>query len=116
MICETLRAGRFLANEKAFWEAVLIDKFFDEPCDESFTGLYKLFTPQLIAFYRARKCDAGLSEDLAQQVMLTVYRKAGQVRERALFRSWLFRIAHNTLCRHYVRLAREVETVYSEES
>jgi RNA polymerase sigma factor (sigma-70 family) len=70
----------------------------------------------LVAFYRARNCDPGLSEDLAQLVMLTVYRKAGQIRDRALFRAWLFRIAHNALCRHYGKQAREVETVYVEDS
>jgi RNA polymerase sigma-70 factor (ECF subfamily) len=48
--------------------------------------------------------------------MLTVYRKAGQIRDRALFRAWLFRIAHNALCRHYGKRAREVETVYVEDS
>jgi RNA polymerase sigma-70 factor (ECF subfamily) len=48
--------------------------------------------------------------------MFTVYRKAGQIRDRALFRGWLFRIAHNALCRHYGKQAREVETVYVEDS
>jgi DNA-directed RNA polymerase specialized sigma24 family protein len=43
--------------------------------------------------------------------MLTVYRKAGQVRDRRLFRVWLFRIAQNALRRHYRKLTREVETV-----
>jgi len=48
--------------------------------------------------------------------MFTVYRKAEQIRDRALFRAWLFRIAHNALCRHYGQQAREVETVYVEDS
>ena len=43
--------------------------------------------------------------------MLTVYRKAAQVRDRALFRAWLFKIARNALCRHYGKQTREVETV-----
>jgi DNA-directed RNA polymerase specialized sigma24 family protein len=43
--------------------------------------------------------------------MLVVYRKAGQVRDRASFRGWLFKSAHNHLCGHYGRLTREVETV-----
>jgi RNA polymerase sigma-70 factor (ECF subfamily) len=116
MICETPAAGRFAANDQFLREAADIARFLDEPGDESFTSLYKLFTPRLVAFYRARNCDSGLSEDLAQQVMLTVYRKAGQIRDRALFRAWLFRIAHNALCRHYSRQAREVETVYMEDS
>ena len=43
--------------------------------------------------------------------MLSVYRKASQIRDRALFRAWLFRIARNALCRKYGKLSREVETV-----
>jgi len=43
--------------------------------------------------------------------MLTVYQKARQVRDRTLFRAWLFKIAHNALRRHYGRLTRQVETV-----
>jgi DNA-directed RNA polymerase specialized sigma24 family protein len=36
-------------------------------------------------------------------VMLTVYRKAGQLRDHALFRAWLFRVARNAACRHYAQ-------------
>src|ERR1700743_108307 len=116
MICETPAPGRFPANDKSLREGAAIARFLDEPHDEAFTRLYELFTPRLGAFYRARNIDSVLSEDLAQLVMLTVYRKAGQIRDRALFRAWLFRIAHNALCRHYGKQAREVETVYVEES
>src|SRR5580693_8638513 len=111
MICETPAPERFASNDKFFREAAVVARFLDEPGDESFTALYKLFAPRLIAFYRARSCDPGLAEDLAQQVMLTVYRKAGQVRDRALFRAWLFRIARNTLSRHFCRQTRDVDTV-----
>jgi RNA polymerase sigma-70 factor (ECF subfamily) len=48
---------------------------------------------------------------LAQEVMFTVYRKAEQIRDRALFRAWMFKIARNTLCRHYDKQTREVDTV-----
>jgi RNA polymerase sigma-70 factor (ECF subfamily) len=116
MICETPAQGRFAVNNDKFLrEVAAIARFLDEGGDESFTGLYQLFTPRLVAFYRARNCDPGLSEDLAQLVMLTVYRKAGQIRDRALFRAWLFRIAHNALCRHYGKVAREVETVFVDD-
>jgi RNA polymerase sigma-70 factor (ECF subfamily) len=116
MICETPAPDRFAANDKFLRESAAIAGFLDEPGDESFTGLYKLFAPRLLAFYRARNCDSGLAEDLAQQVMLAVYHKAGQIRDRALFRAWLFRIAHNALCRHYGKQAREVETVHVEDA
>ena len=113
MICETPALSSFAANDKVLREAAAIARFLDEPGNESFTGLYELFTPRLIAFYRTRNCDPGLSEDLAQLVMLAVYRKAGQIRDRALFPGWLFRIAHNALCRHYGK--RKVDTVHLED-
>jgi RNA polymerase sigma-70 factor (ECF subfamily) len=116
MLCEVHAPHRLAANDKLLREAAVIARFLDEPGDESFTYLYELFTPRLVAFFRARNCEQGLAEDLAQQVMLTVYRKADQIRDRALFRAWLFRIGHNALYRHYGKRAREVETVYVEDS
>src|SRR5439155_26950329 len=85
-------------------ESEVADRFLDHPNEESFTKLFQMFTPQLVAFFRRRGHELVLAEDLAQEVMLTVYRKAKQVRDRRLFRAWLFRIARNTACRHFGRL------------
>ena len=98
-------------NEKTHLEGIATDQFLDDPNEDSFDAVSKIFHPQLVSFFRARSRELALAEDLAQEVMLTVYRKAGQIRDRSLFRAWLFKIAHNTLCRHYGRLNREVETV-----
>lgn len=87
------------------------DHFLDHPDEDSFTALFRVFTPQLVAFFRRRGHELALAEDLAQEVMLTVYRKAGQIRDRTLFRAWLFKIARNAACRHFVKLTREVPTV-----
>jgi len=103
-------------DDRAAHEAEVADNFLDDPNGDSFADLFGTFSPQLVAFYRAHGCELGLAEDLAQEVMLTVYRKAGQVRDRGLFRAWLFRIARNTLCRHYGKQTREVETVNFEET
>jgi len=100
-----------IANQKLVREAAVIDKFLDTPSEESFDALFNMFTPQLVAVFRARSCEPALAEDLAQEVMLTVYRKAAQVRDRTLFRAWLFKVARNVLCRHYGKQTREVETV-----
>src|SRR5262249_38560474 len=43
--------------------------------------------------------------------MLTVYRKAGQVRDHKLFRAWLFKVARNAACRHFAQRTRQVPTV-----
>ena len=100
-----------IANERLLREGAVTERFLESPNEESFGDLFKIFTPQLIAFFRARGCELTLSEDLAQEVMLTVYRKAEQIRDRTLFRAWLFKIARNSLCRHYGKQSREVETV-----
>jgi DNA-directed RNA polymerase specialized sigma24 family protein len=78
---------------------------------ESFSALFNVFAPQLVSFFRARSRESEVAEDLAQEVMLTVYLKAGQIRDRALFRAWLFKVAHNALCRHYGKVTRGLQTV-----
>jgi RNA polymerase sigma-70 factor (ECF subfamily) len=98
------------ASERFNREASVINRFFDAQDAESFASLFFSFTPRLVAFFRTRGCGQ-VAEDLAQEVMLTVYRKAGQVRDRALFRAWVFRIARNTLSRHFCRQTRDVDTV-----
>jgi RNA polymerase sigma-70 factor (ECF subfamily) len=103
------------ANQKNLHAADVAERFLDTPDEVSFADLFNTFTPQLVAFFRARNCELPLAEDLAQEVMLTVYRKAAQVRNRALFRAWLFKIARNALCRHYGKQTREVETVNLED-
>jgi RNA polymerase sigma-70 factor (ECF subfamily) len=96
---------------RLFDEAAVTRNFLESPDEDSFAGLFEIFTPQLISYFRARSCEPPLAEDLAQEVMLTVYRKAAQIRDRGLFRAWLFKIARNALCRHYGKRTREVETV-----
>ena len=100
-----------IPNERLRHEAAVTEKFLEAPNEDSFSDLFNIFTPQLVAFFRARNCELALAEDLAQEVMFAVYRKAAQIRDRMLFRAWLFKIARNALCRHYGKQTREVETV-----
>jgi RNA polymerase sigma-70 factor, ECF subfamily len=100
-----------MINDRALHESAVIERFLDAPDEESFADLFRVFTSQLVAFFRSRGCEFTSGEDLAQEVMLTVYRKAAQVRDRSLFRAWLFKIARNALSRHYGKKLREVETV-----
>jgi RNA polymerase sigma-70 factor (ECF subfamily) len=79
--------------------------------DESFNDVFRLFSPQLIAFFRRRGHERAIAEDLAQDVMLTVYRKAAQLRDHNLFRAWLFKVARNAEIRHFAQRTREVPTV-----
>jgi len=101
----------WIEDEKQRQERTVTEEFLESPSEVSFYSLFRIFTPQLISFFRARGCELALSEDLSQEVMFTVYRKADQLRERTLFRAWLFKIARSVLCRHYGKRSREVETI-----
>jgi RNA polymerase sigma factor (sigma-70 family) len=83
-------------SEKLLQEYEVTQRFLESPSEETFAAVFKTFTP---------------GEDLAQDVMFIVCRKADQLRDRALFRAWLFKVARSALCRHYGRKWREVEMV-----
>jgi RNA polymerase sigma factor (sigma-70 family) len=99
-----------ITTEKSH-EGAVIETFLESPSEDSFADLFNTFRSQLIGFFRVRGCDLALAEDLTQDVMLTVYRKAAQIRDRTLFRPWLFKIARHTLCRQYGKQTREVESI-----
>jgi RNA polymerase sigma-70 factor (ECF subfamily) len=100
-----------IENEKRLEERAAAEGFLESPGEDSFRPVFRIFRPQLVSFFRARGCELALSEDLAQDVMFTVYRKADQLRDRTRFRGWLFKIARSVLCRHYGNRSREVETI-----
>jgi len=81
-----------IASDRPRRELRVTDDFLESPNDESFTEVFLVFTPQLVSFFRSHGCGPDLSEDLSQEVMLTVYRKSRQIRDRTRFRSWLFTI------------------------
>jgi RNA polymerase sigma-70 factor (ECF subfamily) len=65
----------------------------------------------VLAFYRARRCDPQMAQDLAQEVMLKVYEQSSALRQREAFRGWLFRIVRNEWLQQLRRLGRTVPTV-----
>ena len=94
-----------------FQEWEVAERFLNQPDEDSFDALFRIFSPQLVAFFRRRGHEKGAAEDLAQEVMLTVYRKAGQLRDRKLFRAWLFKVARHSECRLFAQQTRQVPTV-----
>lgn len=103
-----------VTNDNFLRECSIAVRFLERPDEDSFTDLFNTFKPHLVSFFRRNGCEQTLAEDLAQDVMLTVYRKASQIRDRALFRFWLFKISRNRLCRHYRRQNREGDTINLE--
>lgn len=63
---------------------------------EAFAELFQYFAPRVKAFLRKLSADDALAEEIAQDVMVTVWRKAEQYdREQACASTWIFRIARN---------------------
>lgn len=94
-----------------FEECLITERFLGQADHDSFNAMFRVFSPQLVAFFRRRGHEKDIAEDLAQEVMLTVYRKAGQLRDHKLFRAWLFKVARNAACRYFAQRTREVPTV-----
>lgn len=92
-------------------ECEVAERFLDQADEDSFAALFRVFSPQLVAFFRRRGHDRSVAEDLAQEVMLTVYRKAGQLRDHKLFRAWLFKVARHAACRYFAQRRRQAPTV-----
>jgi RNA polymerase sigma-70 factor (ECF subfamily) len=104
------------AHDRPLRELRVTDNFLESPNDESFTEVFLMFTPQLVSFFRSHGCGPDLSEDLSQEVMLTVYRKSRQIRDRTRFRSWLFTIGRHALYKHCRKQWPETERVFDLES
>jgi RNA polymerase sigma factor (sigma-70 family) len=85
--------------------------FLDEPSEVTFPLVFRLYAPRLIRYFRLRSCSLAVAEELAQDVMLAVYRQAAALRDRRYFRAWVYQIAHNTLRHFWRKKSREVETV-----
>src|ERR1700733_8123181 len=100
-----------VVNDRSHREVAATEKFLESPNEESFAELFVALTPQLVSFFRSHGCGMELSEDLSQEVMLTVYRKAAQLRDRMRFRAWLFTIARHALCRHHGKRSLEVVSI-----
>ena len=49
----------------------MAERFLEQADDESFNAVFRVFSPQLVAFFRRRGHEKGIAEDLAQEVMLT---------------------------------------------
>lgn len=68
----------------------------EERCRSSFAQLFEFFAPRLKSYMLQLGADAAQAEELAQEVMVTVWRKAEQYDPgKASVSTWIFRIARN---------------------
>lgn len=70
----------------------------------AFAALFRHFGPRLKAFFMRSGLSAGIAEDLAQETMLSVWRKASYYdARRAGVATWVFTIARNLRIDHLRR-------------
>ena len=63
---------------------------------EAFRKLFQAFAPRVKAFMMRQGADANTAEDLAQETLLTVWRKAGLYSDaKGSATTWIFTIARN---------------------
>ena len=71
-------------------------KIAEEQCRTSFGRLFEYFAPRLKSYLKRMGAEDAGAEEVVQDVMLTVWRKAGQFDEaQASVSTWIFRIARN---------------------
>ena len=67
----------------------------------AFSALYREISPKVRAFLRRGGADADLTEELTQEIMLTIWRKAHTFNpRRGSVYSWVFTIARNRRIDH----------------
>ncbi|MCS6953978.1 MAG: sigma-70 family RNA polymerase sigma factor [Bryobacterales bacterium] len=95
----------------ALFEDEAVDRFLREPSEESYGQLFRALAPRLLCYFRTRGCPTELAEDLAQEVMWTVYQRSWMLRRLERFRPWLYKVMRNVLLQHLRRSRRDVATV-----
>jgi RNA polymerase sigma-70 factor, ECF subfamily len=89
--------GRMKADSEAGYDhAALIAAIALQQDRAAFATLFTYFAPRVKTYLQRRGGDASQAEELAQEVMLTMWRKAAQYDPaRATAAAWIFAIARN---------------------
>jgi RNA polymerase sigma-70 factor (ECF subfamily) len=86
-----------------------VARYLDDPCAETFSALYRAVIGSVIGYFQTRGCGRHLAEDLAQDVLLAVYRHSAELRDPKRFCGWLFQIARNQLLQFRRDSQKEVD-------
>ena len=95
-------------------EKKYLAEFLLQQSEEAFCALFEAVYARVRRYFLLRGLDAMTAEDLAQNVLVTVYRRANEIREPELFFGWLFAVARNELLRHVRQAQRQAGTVEYE--
>lgn len=76
--------------------ADLLQRIAERADPAAFRELYEAYGPRVKAYMMRKGADAGTAEDLAQETLLTVWRKAAlYAGDRGSMTTWVFAIARN---------------------
>ncbi len=76
--------------------AGLVMEIARNQCREAFSALFEYYAPRLKSYMMRIGADESQAEELSQEVMVTVWRKADQYDPaKASVSTWIFRIARN---------------------
>lgn len=96
----------------------LLSRIAERSDAEAFRELFRAFAPRVKVYMMRRGAEPALAEDLAQETLLTVWRKAALYSsEKGTVATWIFTIARNL---RIDRLRREIPwqeypSTYGEE-
>ena len=73
-----------------------LDKIADKGDVDAFKSIFEYFAPRVKAYIMRLDCDSLIAEELTQEVMSIVWRKAKQYdSSKAAASTWIFTIARN---------------------
>lgn len=91
-----MRGGMNAGPESRDDHASLIAAIAERQDRAAFSRLFAYFAPRVKTYLQQRGCDASRAEELAQEALLAVWRKATQYDPaRATAAAWIFVIARN---------------------
>lgn len=76
-------------------EREAVEEFLSNASADSFRGVFEVLYNKLVHYFVIRRTDRPTAEDLTQDVLMTIYAKAGLLRNKENFFGWLFKIAAN---------------------
>ncbi len=83
-------------NSTASEHAALVAAVAERRDRQSFTVLFDFYAPRLNGYFARLGCDRALAEELTQDVMITLWRKAELFDpQKSSLATWLYRIARN---------------------
>lgn len=93
--------GGVTNNKDLLWvEKVVRQIQRGEEAGEGFKLLFDAYAERIERYFRRRGVDAQMTEDLAQDVMLRVYKGIGRFRWRSSFNTWIYIVMDSVYKNH----------------